>query len=236
MPVVCKEVKDLSTNTVQLLSKLRWNCKKRQQKLEQQPFSSKLKLCLLKNWGGQLLLWRQIFSISTFSSFSATQLVISECLHANAKNCRKLWQPVINHSNHWEVCSAAASVQLISPSTHLQKPLPLSGCKHIFSLQLAVLLCPLWRTNLEQCVPDVTWETSCNWIVTELSYAALTCKVKRIFGVHPTRLIDSMFVVFFVTALRFKICLIQTILTGALEVWEHHLSVNELDQSAPFLN
>lgn len=42
--------------------------------------------------------------------------------------------------------------------------------------------------------------------------------------------------VFFVTALHFKICLIQTILTGALEVWEHHLSVNELDQSAPFLN
>lgn len=45
-----------------------------------------------------------------------------------------------------------------------------------------------------------------------------------------------MFVGFFVTALHFKICLIQTILTGALEVWEHHLSVNELDQSAPFLN
>lgn len=45
-----------------------------------------------------------------------------------------------------------------------------------------------------------------------------------------------MFVFFFVTALHFKICLIQTILTVALEVWEHHLSVNELDQSAPFLN
>lgn len=154
-----------------------------------------------------------------FSSFSAAQLVISECLHANAKNRRKLWQPVINHSNHWEVCSAAASVQLISPSTHLQKPLPLSGCKHIFSLQLAVLLCPLWRTNLEQCVQDVTWETSCNWIITELSYAALTCKVKRIFVVHPTRLIDSMFVGFFL--------LLHSILRFAwfkpfwLELWKY---------------
>lgn len=69
MPVVCKEVKDLSTNTVQLLSKLRWNCKKRQHKLEQQPFSSKLKLCLLKNWGTTFTLKANFLHFHVFKLF-----------------------------------------------------------------------------------------------------------------------------------------------------------------------